>query len=233
MVDLINHKELAVSRLATQYKESINLINYIKALLTEADTLEEVFQDLLEKRWIDTAEGVNLDIIGVIVGQSRGVADADAFEYFGFLPNVIAKSFGKFGDPLIGARFRSFGEPIVGVRFLSDNEYRAFIRARILRNYTKSTPEDIIAQIKFVFDIDLVLLTEGTTSYSISLSKLLSNSEKFLLQNDIIPKTAGVSVSYVVEFDNENFFGFLGIPGAKGFGTHVEETDDGKFAGLI
>lgn len=67
----IDHEELAISRLATQFRESTNLINYIKALLTEADTLEQVLMDVIDKRWIDTAEGIQLDILGTIVAQSR------------------------------------------------------------------------------------------------------------------------------------------------------------------
>ena len=41
----IDHNSLAISRLATQFKESTNLINYIRALLVEANNLEEVFCD--------------------------------------------------------------------------------------------------------------------------------------------------------------------------------------------
>ena len=47
----INHKSLAESRLATQYRDSLKLIAYIKALLYEADSLESVLRDLLEKRF--------------------------------------------------------------------------------------------------------------------------------------------------------------------------------------
>ncbi len=81
----IDHKALAVSRVATQYRDSVNLIGYIKSLLYEADTLEQVFNELLEKRWIDTADGVNLDILGSIVGQSREFIDAEIFEYLALL----------------------------------------------------------------------------------------------------------------------------------------------------
>lgn len=47
MIDIINHRDLAESRLATQFKESPNLIAYIRALIRENDELESVFQDLL------------------------------------------------------------------------------------------------------------------------------------------------------------------------------------------
>ena len=68
---MINHIEKAESRLLDQYKESFNLINYIKGLLTEADNIEEIFRQLIEDRTLDISQGRNLNIIGNIVGQQR------------------------------------------------------------------------------------------------------------------------------------------------------------------
>ena len=73
----IDHKELAVSRLAHQFKNSTNLINYIKTLLIEANTLEDVFQSLIHDRTIETATDATLDIIGAIVGQARLYDDSN------------------------------------------------------------------------------------------------------------------------------------------------------------
>jgi len=227
----INHKELAISRLVTQFTESTNLINYIKTLLIEADTLEQVICDLLEKRWIDTAEGVNLDIIGAIVGQTREFIDAELFDYFGFFNHPNAKSFGSLSDSSVGGRFIAIGEVTEGIRILNDEEYRLFIRARIAKNSTSSTPENIIAQIKFIFNIGLVVFEDGDTEYTLSIGKILSPNEKsILLDTDIIPKTAGVRVNYKLEFDSSNFFAFAGIPFADGFGSVNDNTLGGKFA---
>lgn len=230
----IDHKELAISRLATQFRESTNLISYIRALLVEADNLEQVFCDLLEKRWIDTAEGVQLDILGSIVGQTREFIDAEIFDYFGFFDNSQAQSFGTVGDPSVGGRFRSVDEVTTGIRQLSDDEYRLFIRARIARNSTSSTPEDIIAQIRYIFGSPLVLFVDGDTKYEVSIGKRLTLNEKsILLDTDIIPKTAGIQASYVTEFDTNNFFGFQGVPNSAGLGSVNDADLGGKFGNLI
>jgi len=234
MAITIDHKELATSRLATQFKDSLNLISYIKALLLEADNLEQVFQDLLDKRWIDTAEGVNLDILGSIVGQSREFVDAEIFDYFGFFDNPQSQPFGTLSDASIGGRFRFVGEPITGQRLLSDDEYRSFIKARIVRNSTRSTPEEIIAQIRFIFESPLVLFSDGNTRYEISIGRKLSLNEKSILtDSDIVPKTAGVQVSYVTEFDSNDFFGFQGVPNSAGLGSINNASLGGKFGNLI
>lgn len=234
MSDIIDHKELAESRLATQFKESVNLINYIKVLLYEADTLEQVYRDILNKRWIDTAEGTNLDILGAIVGQFRELVDAEIFDYFGFYDNPQAQSFGTITDVGIGGRFRRINESSTGIRELNDDEYRKFIRARIVRNATRSTPENIISQLKFIFESPLVLFVDGDTSYEVSIGRKLTLNEKSILADtDIIPKTAGVNASYVTEFDGENFFGFGGVPGSLGFGSVYNSSLGGKFGELM
>ena len=230
----IEHKELAISRIATQFKESTNLITYIKTLLLESDNLEQVFCDLLEKRWIDTADGVQLDILGSIVGQSREFIDAEVFDYFGFSINPISQSFGTLNDLGTGGRFRFINESVSGLRKLTDDEYRLFIKARIMANSTSSTPEDIISQIRFIFDSPLVLLVDGDTKYEINIGRRLTLNEKSILSNThLIPKTAGVIGSYVTEFDSFDFFSFQGIPNNSGFGSINNSGLGGKFGNLI
>ena len=230
----IDHKELAVSRLATQFRESVNLISYIKVLLLEANNLEQVFNDLLEKRWIDTAEGIQLDILGSIVGQTREFIDAEIFGYFGFATNSISQSFGTLLDPGIGGRFKLIGEATVGTRQLTDDEYRKFIKARITRNSTSSTPEDIISQIGFIFDSTLVLLADGDTTYEVSIGRKLTLNEKsILVDTDIVPKTTGILATYVTEFNSEDFFGFQGVPNSAGLGSLTNPNQGGEFGNLI
>lgn len=67
----IDHITKGLSRIITQYKESENLINYIITLLTEANNIEDVIFQLYEERYLDTATGVQLDVLGQIVGQAR------------------------------------------------------------------------------------------------------------------------------------------------------------------
>ena len=231
---VINHKEKAESRLATEYRDSVRLIGYIRSLLYDANNLEQVFKDIVDNRWIETASGVNLDILGSIVGQSREFIDAEIFDYFGFFDNPIAQSFGTVDDPGIGGRFRIIGEPTQGLRQLSDDEYRLFIKARIIKNTTSSTPEEIISLLGFLFDTDLILFIDGNTSYDISIGKRLSLNEKSIIsQTDIVPKTAGVSASYITEFDSNDFFSFKTIPGSLGFGSVNNSELGGQFGQLI
>lgn len=234
MSTIIDHTTLAVTRLVTQFKESTNLINYIKTLLVEANTLEEVYRSLLEDRWLDVATGVNLDILGSIVGQPREFIDAEIFDYFGFADNSQAQSFGTVLDVGVGGRFVRVGEITTGIRRLEDEEYRAFIRSRISRNSTSSTPEDIIAQLQFILNTPLILLVEGQARYEISIGRKLTLNEKSILaETNIVPKTAGVSTGYVTEFSTDDFFSFGGVPNGEGFGSVLNSSLGGRFGNLI
>tara|TARA_R110000744_G_scaffold20470_1_gene53725 strand:- start:741 stop:1442 length:702 start_codon:yes stop_codon:yes gene_type:complete len=231
---IIDHKTLAISRLATQFRESTNLISYIRTLLLETNTLEGVFHSLLNERWINTAIGVQLDILGSIVGQPREIIDAELFGYFGFAVNLESGSFGSLDNPSEGERFRANKEPVFGKRLLSDSEYRLWIRARIITNKTSSTPEDIIVQIKFFIEAEQVLFVDGDTEYTVSISKILTAEEKStLLNSDIVPKTVGVKVNYLTQYEFSSFFGFQGVPSSLGLGSVNYPDLGGKLGKLI
>lgn len=233
MADIINHKELAESRLATQFRDSTNLIAYIKALLVEANTLEQVFQDLLDKRWIDTAEGAQLDIIGAIVGQPRILLDATILSYFGFAPNAASQSFGTIDNVSVGGRFRSVLESTTGNRSLTDTEYRDYIRARIIKNSITPTVQAMTDFLKSLFNVDQVIIVDGDMQYTVQIGRILTANEKaFILNTDLIPKVAAVGVNYQ-EYELENAFGFGGVPTSLGFGSVTNPNIGGKFAATI
>lgn len=234
MSDIIDHEALAISRLATEFRESTNLIAYIKTLLIEADTLEQVFQDILDKRWIDTAEGVNLDIVGVIVGQPRVLVDATLLFYFGFDPAAAAESFGSVNDPSVGGRFRAVNEPITGNRELTDDEYRVFIRARVIKNSVIPTVNSLTSFFKFLFEVDQVIIVDiQTMQYSVQIGRILTENEIVFLNNtDLVPKVAAVGVSYI-EYDITDVFAFAGIPNSKGFGSVSDPSIGGKFGNIL
>jgi len=198
-IEKIDNIELGVSRLVTQFREATNFINYIKALLREADTLEEISCQLLEDRYLATALGRQLDIIGEIVGQPRILIDSTAFEYFGFTGAIGANSFGTLTNPTIGARFKSIHDPIAGNRTLLDEEYRVFIRARIIKNSTTGTIQEVIDAIKRIQpSFESVTVIGGDLTLTIDFGRpLTANEELFITTTDLIPRAASVEYIYI------------------------------------
>lgn len=196
----IDHRALAISRLTTQFRESPNLISYIETLLVEAQRVEDLFHEVVTSRYLDTAIGAQLDILGLLVGQLR-----------------------VFIDDGMG-----------GTVQLTDDEYRAFIRARIATNNSINTPEAVISTLDFLFDGAAVIYDETVAGYTIAIGKVLTDADRLLLENNLIPRPAGVGVAYLAAFNPDGFFAFQGVAGnVLGFGTLIDGSIGGTLAELI
>lgn len=217
MTTKINHETLAISRLATQFSESVNLKAYITSMLSEANNLEQALQDTVVMRWLVNATGKQLDAIGVLVGQPRIIISASLIKYFGFGNDNLGFS--------SGASFKSLDSIDTGNRLLDDNEYRFFIGTRVIKNNLLITIPNLISFFMRTFAVEHVNITDGYLVYSVQLGRMLTENEKsLLLHTDLVPKVAGFRVSYS-NYDNDDFFGFAAMPNSKGFA--------GKFASLI
>lgn len=249
--DTIDYLEQARSRYTEQFKydpetkEGAVVFDAYVQLLTAGQTdLQEVFRQLMQERSLDTAVGVNLDNIGEIVGQERTLLNVDIFEFFGFQGVPNAGSFGDFNYPQVGSIFYDSNNPRFGNITLDDDTYRIFIKAKIAKNVTRATPEDIMSFANFIFSTTgSTIQDEGFAAYTLLIGKELSSFERSLLRyvnktnnytSYLVPKPIGVRVNYG-NYDQENFFGFAGVPNAKGFGEYRlvsggEETiADGTF----
>src|SRR5690606_29348565 len=133
-----------------------------------------------------------------------------------------------FYNPAVGAPFYNDGDPLGGNYRLDDETYRLFIRSKILKNRTASTPEELISFLTSLFgrNIPIFLREDGNANMTIFFGRELSRLEQNLLNfisyelgypSKLIPMTIGVGTKYGY-FKGDNFFGFQGVPGAKGFG---------------
>lgn len=72
-----NHAEQALGRLAEQFKNKLRIAAVVAAHARQWQEIEDALEQLLVMRDVDTAEGVQLDVLGKIVGEARG-GQADA-----------------------------------------------------------------------------------------------------------------------------------------------------------
>jgi hypothetical protein len=215
---------------------------YLQLILSEKQTLQLVFQDLMQKRSIDTATGKQLDIIGDIVGQPRELIDTALLTYFAYLGYSNAASFGDLNNTVAGGAYYDLNNPLSGNTLLSDEQYRLFIKAKVIKNNTNVTPNQLLGFMQFVFGTDInLIVAEGGGEFTLLVGRLLSSFEKVLLNyisyssgypSRFVPKPIGVKVNFG-EFDATNYFGFQGSPNAKGYGDLSDPTLGGVYAQLI
>ncbi len=211
---MIDHAEVMVSRLLAQFDGRRVIEAIVRALGEELNECETVLADLQTKRWIDTAEAVQLDGCGVIVDQSRLIDKAIAIPFFGFADQVGATGFNK-------ARFRRRLESHLSSATLGDPEYRKFIKAKVVKNTSKGTTEEVITSFRMIFDASRVIITEmtGGPKIRVGIARKLSETEKTLAQaTKLFVKPGGVQIELREHFDPDKTFGFRD-QGYQGFGV--------------
>ena len=231
----IDHLAVGRSRVATQYTESQKFLAFIRALLASSVELEDVLQKVAEQVDIDLAGGVNLDVIGEIVGISRIIPASVQLAFFGFQDNVAALNFGEEGSLGVGARFFDEGEPYLATSVLNDPEFRLLIRAKIVKNHALGTNEDVIAGMAYLFSggmaIQVAVEDVGGMAIQVAVGRTLTYLEKALISNlDILPRPSGVRISQRVTYSTTNYFGFDGQISALSFGEEGLPSVGGQFA---
>lgn len=233
---VLDHQSLGRSRIATQYTESTKFLAYIRGLLAASAELEAVLQKVAEQVDIDIAEGVNLDVIGEIVGISRIIPASVQLAFFGFQDNAAALNFGEEGAQGVGGRFYDEGEPYLATSVLNDPEYRLLIRAKIVKNHAVGTNEDVIAGLSYLFGgsnmaIQVAVEDIGNMAIQVAVGRPLTYLEKALISElDILPRPAGVRISQRVTFDTNSYFGFDGQNNALSFSEEGQPATGGQFA---
>src|SRR5690606_30235819 len=66
-------------RLVEQFRGKPRIEALLRAIAAQVQQLEDVATDLLEKRWLDTAEGAQLDGLGRLLGHGRVAWDAEQY----------------------------------------------------------------------------------------------------------------------------------------------------------
>ena len=231
---LESYLEVARSRVTEQFRYNPDdqsgagiFDRYLQILLGGKIELQEVFRQLMQERSLDTATGAQLDIIGDIVGQPRELIDTALLTYFAYLGYPDAESFGDLNDNSAGGFYRGIDDPLAGNTLLNDDQYRLFIKAKIIKNSTNATPNQLLEFVKFVFDSPQnQIVEEGDAAYTLLIGKELSSFETVLLNyvsyssgypSRFVPKPIGVRVNYG-SYIAGDAFAFQGVIGAKGYG---------------
>lgn len=194
-----------------QYRTKPKALGTIKAIYKETDlTFQNIIQisDILN---IDTATGYALDLVGRHIGVSRVLPTVIAKEYFGWLEDDSALSFG------VGEFYR-YGDALSASVVLNDNDYRFFIRARITKNYQTGTIENIVKSIQFVVGnhSNVIDIQNMTMNIIVNSDKLNSLTLYAISKMDILVRPVGVMYEYTV-LVNDKPFGFAHDNGSYGF----------------
>lgn len=111
--------------LLSQYKESPLLREYLLAYISEMDLLFQSIEEVHFGRLLEHAVGAQLDIIGVILQQSRDVVLPKT--HFGFIGAPAVDGMADEATPLEGGIFLSENQAGLSTTPLNDFEYRGVL----------------------------------------------------------------------------------------------------------
>lgn len=235
----VNFEERSDRRLASQYQESEKFKGEIKAYLAEVEKLKDAFLELIIYRTIEHGEGIQLDIIGELVGQPRASLPIAGEPFFGYQVRPPLPETGNLGykDRITGGggpyRTRSDTDQYV---LLSDLEYKLALRSRIFANYSYSEPDDISQQIYTLFNLKTLIINTYGSAYIYFIGGRPGESERILLNSswtdslnqkrDFLPFTLGVK-RYYIETSADYYFGYAENPMSRGYevGGYALESD--------
>ena len=184
---ITNPNEKLLELLLSQYYNSTNFIKYLQVFTDMNQDIHEMLLAVEAQRMYDVAAGVQLDIVGDLVGASsrtlQGIAALDYFGYVGATESngEIAIGAGTDADRTIGGFFDSDTGPITEDLPLNDLLYRQWIAARIIKNSARCTIEDIILFIQTLlgnFDLDVEVTEPTAATIHIQIHNTLGLVEK-------------------------------------------------------
>ena len=191
-----DHCADGLALLLQQFKDKPRLAAVLCALLTPIQELEDAAWQLLTERDLDSAVGVQLDVLGRLVDEPR---DGRA-----------------------------------------DDQYRPFIRARILINRSNGLPEEVLTIVRVALgaSIEVHLREHFPAAFTVEVVGAIPLTPASLLRLLQQAKAGGVRVllEYSLIPDDETFAFATGatpeIDPGRGFGSTLDATIGGGLAGV-
>lgn len=134
-----------------------------------------------------------------------------------------------------GEQLNALGR-IVGIsrnilgKTLTDSEYKVYISAKIYKNHTFCTIQELTEVYEYIFGVTCHV-EERLGVMILLVGRALTDNEKLIMTTKdnqsryIFPKVLGIGLE-VIQFAPENPFAYQGFPNAKGYNI-------GKYAGKI
>ena len=177
---------------------------------------------------IETATGVQLDVLGLYIGFSRNiVAEIDRY-YFELRdyadPGTGEAGFTDYTDQTINAGSSFYLYVFANTAFytLSDAEYRPLLKLKIILNQSNNSLSSIANDLWYAFGDQIICFDDANMSISYAIKTDATAIAKLAVQANLLPKPMGVRLSGVFVVDN---------PAAL-FGWYTYEYNNGNITGF-
>lgn len=220
-------------RIYAQYRDKPKAVSWYGITPYMAQDFCEVFEKISLSYDIDSNEGVQLDVIGRVVGVGRDIVvnqELDVCEFGAELtvsPGYTSYGDAEYGDAEyspsltltpdceMGDEVSQMSETSIAAdQTLQDEYYRLLLKSKVARNTGDATIDEIIQAVQIIApSAENVTLIDGEDmTFSLEIFGDLSDIERdILLQPGVVPKPQGVrylgfvEVTNLIEFGDEEY----------------------------
>lgn len=196
-------------KLLYQYADSPLLRGMVLSMTAEYCNLQRAMDELETRLDIDISVGIQLDLIGEIVGQPRPLSvEINPDEVFGFDPLLTSNgSFPSgpspdFGWSGIDRRDRGGVWTGIGglyVGRMTDEDYRTLLRARIFSNRADATVDAIASFLDFALGANGNSVVNSVVGQiDLVVWRQLSSVEETIILS-LVPVAAGIRVNQIIQ----------------------------------
>ena len=135
-----DYKTIARSRLTDRHRSDDTFLAILDTAIEIKDLRQTQYLELGSKFLdIDQSTGKNLDVIGNLIGESRTLVNFINRPYFGYQGARLAESFD------VGYWYSLYKNKYGTLHVLNDEEYRRVLKARVLKNCSKSSRNSLVS----------------------------------------------------------------------------------------
>lgn len=163
---MANDVDSYLDLITSEHRPQPNFVATLTALLQPCVDIQAAIASIVPAFDLDTAVGVQLDVLGQWINTSRAVREPIDSVYFSF--NVSGLGFNE------GAWFET-GDPTDSIQSLPDDAYRLYEKARVLNNSWDGSIPDAYAIFDRLFADDgflLYIFDNGDLTMSLGLAAM-------------------------------------------------------------
>jgi len=219
-----------VNLLIIQYHNKPNARATIDAIISEL-MADDIYTDVLNGYNIDTAVGVQLDVLGKYADIDRFYFNYELTDdYFGFADaadlggtsaNIIG--FDDAAAPDKEGLFLDAFDVVSNKLRLNDSAYRTLIKLRIIQNHSTHDTNSISSSLFQFFGNDIIM----TDNYDMTMTYFIGENASELIQaaiqKEVLPRPAAVGLQVI---DGNKFFGFADATDIGKVGDYVIGFND-------
>lgn len=179
-----------------------------------------IFLDIQNAYDIDTAVGVQLDVIGKYAGVDRFYKGQDLQGFFSFIdysqvnsPPITAIGFSDYSEyPSKPGKWLIYSQVLSSSLALDDEDFRTLIKLKIIENNSNFSHKEIDDEIFNAFGLDLIPDSMGNMTMNYFVNANAAAIIMVAAQKGLLPKPIAVGIRYIIP-QYRPFFGFATYAG--------------------